>query len=451
MGVRGARSVTGAVAALLAAGLLSAGACSHAWDALEPLSSAGSTGSAATGTGTGGGSGAAGTGGGTTQCGGTNLLSWDFSAPQPDVFYTDDGATLVGGEGVITLPPTTSDSATVEWDTYRLYDLRGDHVSIEVNQVPAQTQGTIAGLDLRYDNGDDVFFGVTQGQLECGFDHDDQQSLPMASPYDPTTQRYWQIRESAGTIYCETSQDGTTWVPAGSFDVVESELAAPSGLRVAITATTPADVEAPGVFDVDDLNGGLPPAGVWCPALSYTDDFPAAGPVPGPAWDRSYTNDSTDSYDQMGGTLNLHFGADSSSGVGYGSSVAYDMTGERVSVQVLALPTLADGTVFLFTSNDDNTYVFWHMSADGFSCGYVANGDYPTIWQGQAPALPAWVGLRESGGSVYCEIYQSGSWQSYGSVEGAIDTTRADVYLGAAEISPGSYLGVLGNYNLAPQ
>jgi hypothetical protein len=411
-------------AVLFAAALLVAGACNHAWDALEPLS---------------------------THCGGTNLLSWDFSAPQPDVFNSDPEATLVGGKGVFTLPAAALNATTVQLSTLRLYNLVGDRVYLEVDQIPNQAQGASAALDLRYVDGDDIFFAVDQGMLQCGFDHGGHRSLPMSTPYDATTQHYWQIRESQGTIYCETSPDGTTWSPAGSFDVAQSDLATPSGLGVLIAASTPAGMAAPGVFEIDNLNGGLPPTGVWCPALSYTDDFPATGPVPGPAWIRSYITDPKDSYDQAGGTLNLHFGADASTGLGYESSVAYNMTGQRVSLQVLSLVTLAEGTAFFVVSNDTNANVYWDMHSDGFSCVYDADGQSGTIWQGEAPALPAWVGLRESGGRVYCEIYQNGSWTSHGSTAGALDATRADITLGASAGMPGSFLGKFAHYNLGPQ
>jgi hypothetical protein len=408
-------------------------------------------------TGTGGAgmtSSSAGTGGSApAHCGGTNILSSNFSAAQPDVFWSDPQFTVGGGKGTITLPANSSGGLEADITTMRLYDLTGDHVSLEVTAVPDQTVDTFAVILLDYDNGDDLFFGLNQGQLGCGFDHDGNQSVPTTTPYDATTAHYWQISESQGTIYCEISPDGTTWTAAGSFDVAQSELASPTGVRVEISASTPSGASAPGVFQFTNLDGGGPATGVWCPALSYTDSFPASGPVPGPAWDRSYTSDKTDSYDQTGGTLNFHFGADSSSSVAYESSVAYDMTGERVSIQVLELPTMAQGVVYLDVSNDSATDVYWNMDSDGFSCAYDANGSNPTIWQGQAPTLPAWVGLRQSGGAVYCEIYESGAWKSYGSIGGTMDTTRADVMIGTYENSdstPGSYEAVFAGYDLGP-
>lgn len=474
MGSRGGRSGTGMAVALLVvapAALAVTGACNHAWDALEPLSSTGGAGPAATvgSTGTGGAAATAGTGGaamtsssggtgGTggsapVHCGGTNILSSNFSAAQPDVFASDSQFTVGGGKGTITLPANSSGGLEADTTTMRLYDLTGDHVSLEVTAVPDQTVDTYAVIFLNYDSGDDLFFGLNKGKLGCGFDHDGNQSVPGTTAYDAAAARYWQIRESQGTIYCEISPDGATWTAAGSFDVAQSELASPTGVRVEISASTPSGASAPGVFEFTNLNGGGPATGVWCPALSYTDSFPASGPVPGPAWDRSYTGEKTDSYDQTGGTLNFHFGADSSSSLAYESSVAYDMTGERVSIQVLQLPTMAQGVVYLDVSNDGGTDVYWNMDSDGFSCAYDSDGSNPTIWQGEAPALPAWIGLRESGGAVYCEIYENGAWKSYGSIGGTMDTKRADVLIGTFENSnstPGNYEAVLAGYNLGP-
>ena len=127
-----------------------------------------------------------------------------------------------------------------------------------------------------------------------------------------------------------------------------------------------------------------------------------------------------------------------------------------MSIQAIQLPAKSQGTVFFQVSNDgapQDADVYWNMQSDAFSCEYDANGSNPVIWQGLPPTLPAWVGLRQSGGAVYCEIYENGSWKTYGSIGGTMDTTRADVTFGAyvaGGASPGSYTAVLDSYNLAP-
>lgn len=488
MGRRRADRVSGTSAALLpmlpilAPLLVCVGACSHAWDALEPVSStssgASSAGSGGGGTSTGSGGGAAsttatgassssaggaGSGGGTTSssgaggggpvhCAGTNLLSWDFTDDQPEIFDRDAEAALMGGHGFINLPANASSYDGGAFTTKRAYDLRGDRVFIEVTQVPNQGQGTYGGLELDYDNGDDLFLGVYGGKLECGFDHDNNESLPMQQAYDPVAHRWWQLREDQGTIHCETSPDGATWSDAGSFDVGPSQLAVPSAVRVQLYAETPNAKSMPGAFAFDNLNGATPSTGSWCKASSYTDDFDDLPSVPGPAWDRSYANNG-DSYDQMGDTLNLHWGSNDSSNLGYASTVAYDLTGERVTVEILQLPSPSPGDTYFSIGNADQLDVYWVANQGGFKCGYENTGGSHTIWQGLAPALPAWIGLRESGGKIYCEILEGGTWKSYGSIGGVVDATAVDVFLGAYAYSgsmPQDSVSVFDGYNQAP-
>lgn len=460
---------------IAAAVLAQVSACSHAWDTLEPSgtsttlgtgggasssSSSGaassSSGTASSSSGTGGAASSStsssGSGGGApTHCGGTNILSWDFSADQPDVFDRDSDTDVTGGEGVITLPPTNGSSVWRDFSTSHRYDLRGDHVSLKVTEIPNQAAGAWGGILIDYENGDHLFLDVDHGKLECGFNRGGNESIPAKLAYDPSQHQYWQLREDQGTLHCETSPDGASWSEFGSYDLALSLLGAPSAIAVRFYAAAPDQVAMPGALRFDDLNGGGPAAGVWCPAQSYSDAFGDAANLPGAAWVNAWDWNGG-SYDQAGDQLNLR-AINEQSGAGYGSSVSYDLTGQRIAVQVLAFPSDPLVDIYFGEGNNDNFEVYWDLRATGASCQYDESGSNHGIWQGQPLALPAWISLREEGGQTYCEVLENGAWKPYGSVSGVVDPTHVDVFLGLyAEqgLTAGAYSGSFDGYNLPP-
>lgn len=451
------RAIIAAVAC--AAALAHAGACSHAWDALDPTGGASAGGAGTTTTSAHGGRGgsssssssSSGSGGALPgRCGGTDILSWDFSTDQVDLWDRDPEFHLSGGEGVLSPPANASTKSWAAVYTPRRYDLRGDRVYLHVLEVPNQSAGAWGGILINYDNDDDLFLQAWNGELGCGFDRGGNEVIPSKVPYDPDEHRFWQLREDQGTIFCETSKDGASWTSIGSFEIGASLLPVPSAIQVVIYSGTPDHVGAPGNFRFDDLNGGGPATGGWCRAQSYTDDFNAGSDLPPPAWLRSYDYNGA-SYDHTGEQLNFHV-SNSDSGAGYQSSVSYDITGQRIAIEVLAVPDDANAGVYFGEGNNDDFEVYWDMSVDGIRCAYDDNDQSHTIWQGQPLSVPTWVGLREAGGKTYCEIFENGAWKSYGSAAVPVDPTHVDVYFGIwADLlnDAGSYLGSFDKYNLA--
>ena len=466
------RRIRGATFVCLSA-IAGASACSHAWGDLDPTATSSS--SSATGTGGSGGdtvsstttssgtggdtssstSSSSGTGGATpVHCGGTDILSWDFSDDQWAIWDGYGNIDVTNGEGIIALDASATDWSSAAMMTHRRYDFRGDRISLEVLEIPDQSDDAYGFVQLEYPGDDRIYMDVWRGHLECAFRHDGNDSVPMDQVYDPVQHRFWQLREDKGTVYCETSPDGSSWKSAGSFPLAPSLLAEPSNMRVRIAAVTPGNLPSPGVFRFDNLNGGKAPTGSWCPIKSYTDDFAESADVPGPAWQRWYTSTDTDSINQSGGTVNFHFGKEEDSSVGYGSSGSYDMTGQRVTLQILQLPTSMQGEAYFSVGHDGTANIFWTMTAGGLECAYDGPDiDYHTIWKGQMPSLPAWLGFREEDGRVFCEVLEGGTWQPYGSANDIIDPKQLDVYFGATSYSGlqlGSHLAVMDGYNLAP-
>ena len=487
---RDLRRVVGSVW-IVASGLVYASACNHAWSALDleasstSASSAGST-SASSGSGgagagssaSSGGPSAASTGGGDAggdasvdagtdasvdasvdaggdagalHCGGTDLLAWDFSSTQPSVWGTCSGCVVQSGEGVVPAPVTSGGFWQQAFATPRVYDLRGDSVFVKVTQVPAVTTVAAAQLLLVYDNSDALFLREFEGNLLCGSSH---LTVESASPsaYNPAVDVYWQLRETPGIIHCETSVDGVTWKEINTVALATTALAEPSAIHVEFGVVINGANTLAGEAHFTDLNGGGTPPGHWCPVSALTDTFGGTG-SPAGAWDRSYATGMS-TVNQDGGTLNLEEVA--GVGPGHVTSASYDLTGERVSVGVVALPTSTEGTASFQISNGTPN-VRWFLHSDVASCGYQTTTVTGTLWQGSLPPLPAFVGIRESGGKVYCTLLLPSDggppvWADLGSITMGLDVTALDIDLStyAAPGNTGTWGASFKDYNLPP-
>lgn len=60
--------------------------------------------------------------------------------------------------------------------------------------------------------------GIGNGMLQCFVLENDVPLLDQSIAYDPVKHQYWQVRESQGKIYCETSEDGNNWSEMGNVD-----------------------------------------------------------------------------------------------------------------------------------------------------------------------------------------------------------------------------------------
>ena len=478
---------------VVASGILYVGACNHGWSALDLVgtstsgSSGASTGSssgtggAATGsTSSSGGQSAASTaasGGGDAgsdgaveagvdasadagvdatadagvHCGGTDLLSWNFASTLPNLWEDSSAAVVGSNEGVISFPVQTGGYWQQQFGTVRVYDLRGDSVSVKVTQVAAVASNAEVQLTANYDSGDYLFLREYQGSLMCGYGHAGQESA-SPTPYDPVSAAYWRLSETPGTIHCDTSPDGVTWTEINTVNLSITPLAEPSAIRVQLQVVMNGANTVAGEAHFTDLNGGGTPPGHWCPVSTLTDTFGSAGSPPG-AWDRSYAT-ATATITQDGGTLNLV----DANGVGPGhiSSAAYDLTGERVSVAAVALPTSAEGTA-VFQVNNGNAYMRWSLHSDTSYCGYQTATGSGNLWQGTLPPAPAFVGMRESGGRVYCTLLVPGDggpavWEDLGSISMGVDVTALDINLSTYSTTgnTSTWGASFKDYNLPP-
>ncbi|QQR90061.1 MAG: hypothetical protein IPJ88_18250 [Myxococcales bacterium] len=82
------------------------------------------------------------------------------------------------------------------------------------------------------------------------------QEVVSSTSYSGSTHRFWRIRESAGTVYTETSPDAALWTELGSVDTSEAFLNGITDIRIEMGAGTYQSVIDPGIAQFDNLNGG---------------------------------------------------------------------------------------------------------------------------------------------------------------------------------------------------
>jgi hypothetical protein len=348
------------------------------------------------------------------------------------------------------------------FDTVRVFDLRGDHVFVEVVSITDQPSGTYSGLEAAYDNGDVVAIGVSGGMIGCAYTPGGGTTTIAAGSvaYDSSKHQYWQLREQSGTIHCEASADGMTWTSVGSIAATSAPLP-PSAIRVRFRARAPTAATMPGTFAVKDLNGGgvAPPTASWCKVSTLTDDFSDAD-ASSDKWDRAWSKlpiSKTEGWDYGSQNLNLNFGENADSGVFYVTSRAYDMTGQRVSVEVLNTVDYSSGVV-QFGVGNGGALVLWTLWFHGFECDTYVPGIGVTPHHSGTPSLPVpqWVSLRESGGQISCEMLVAAAdggmtWQTIDVVTPAFDASAVDISLTAyAGNTYGPWKATFDNVDLPP-
>ena len=465
--------------------LVSLGACSHDWDRYDPR--LGEGGATSTGTGTGavgggggtttqsggaggtggggdggatggggtggvggtgaGGAGAGGTGGaggaggaggtgggggGPLHCGATDILSESFNdGIETSVWWyvASNGATIgeVGGEGVVVLPVDGSAS----WSgfvTRRLYGLVDDHLSVEVTQATNASTTAAVFLSGAFDDSNYIEMYLTQGTLQFTRSVGGAWAELASVAYDPLVHRHWRFREQAGTVYWETSSNGTSWVVRAQAST--ASLFPVDALRFELGAATDGGEVAPGEAHFDDLNGGGAP-GVWCKASSFTDDFDDG--VTDPIWDRSWA-DAACTMGETGGDLVLDLGPNALAYCGYLSSKSFDLTGDALAFEVPQMVApVAGAEAYARMEVDDENGLEFVQGGGTLSFRREVAGSVAVLASVQYDSnAHRWWRFREAGGTVYWETAPDGAaWVVRAQASAPMPVTALDVVLGA--------------------
>ncbi|WP_405431098.1 LamG-like jellyroll fold domain-containing protein [Streptomyces anulatus] len=129
--------------------------------------------------------------------------------------WTSAGGATETAEGRLRLPATAG--VTSRYTSLRQWALTGSQVTVKLPVVPAaggsssaytslSLVSATAGTRLRW------YFNAVARDLRAVSDVGGSDGSPVILPYDPIEHAWLRIRETAGTVYWETSSDGWDWV-----------------------------------------------------------------------------------------------------------------------------------------------------------------------------------------------------------------------------------------------
>lgn len=149
-----------------------------------------------------------------------------------------------GNGGTVNFPASSTSSTDGDLSSVATYDLTGSYAFVEVLAVPSSATAADGALHLQVDL-NNMFIWVKEGATLYA------QKLVLgvrvtlnSTTYDPVLHKWWQIRESGGTIYWDTSTDGETWTNFTTFVNVLTITA----MTAVIAGTCFQNETSPGVF-----------------------------------------------------------------------------------------------------------------------------------------------------------------------------------------------------------
>jgi hypothetical protein len=374
------------------------------------------------------------------SCGQITLLGDDFSgAAMPVPFWNINSTSGINiGESsnnlVITLAsPAAGDDAGYQSRAW--YDLTGSSIAVDVPQMVDTSVNGFASFNIQQDDKNDVEILQQKGYIFFAKGKTDVASMP----YDPVQQRWWQLREAGGTLYYETSPDGTSWTQRAMTATPTWATTA----RLLLSAGSDDALSNGGAVHYGALAGGTP-SGTVCAAHRLTDDF--ADGVRSSAWLASYQNNGL-TMTETGGVLDVALQPKPASGE-YISSYVYDLTGDAVLVEVPMAAQKSDGAVqWLRVGVDETADTGYEMQVDEgtliFQRKTSINGADVRLRQPYDPTQHRWWRMREAKGALFYETSGDGkSWTSQLSEVVTYPVSAVRVHLGvsvydAAATSPG--------------
>jgi uncharacterized RmlC-like cupin family protein len=163
-----------------------------------------------------------------------------------------------GGQAVLTLPNATAGSHLARYTSTAAYDLTGDGFVWNIGTMLATSVAATAFFQLFTPNvttgGNDQILwrqlsnAITARTIVAGVD-----TQLFTAAWSASTYKYLRIRESAGTIFFDSSTNGTSWTNRAS---VATPFAVTS-LSVQFAASC-GNVASPGSLRLDDVNLILP-------------------------------------------------------------------------------------------------------------------------------------------------------------------------------------------------
>jgi hypothetical protein len=227
-------------------------------------------------------------------------------------------------------------------------------------------------------------------------------------PYSATRHLWWRLRESAGTVYWETSPDGSTWLKQGSAS--SASLFTLTSVAVQFYLETfGAGLPAPGQASYSNLN--------VLPVSALTDAFSGTA-LDTTKWMIVDNLDGTIS--ESGGSLNLAPNAnDGTTQLSVQSTATYSLIGSSAAVKVPSVVNMGcNVNNRLMVIKDNANGVEWWAECGNLRAKKIIGGVETTIviFPYNATQHRYWR-IRESAGTTYFETSaDSSSWTVQGSI-----------------------------------
>lgn len=155
------------------------------------------------------------------------------------------------GRATCALPNSTAGSHIAYYKSTYAYDLTGDAAAITINGMVATGVACIATFELWKDASNIYYWQQGSGTLTARKLVGGVDTQLYSASWNATTYKYLRIRESAGTVYFDSSSNGTSWTNratqtvAGAFAV--------TSLYVQFGAYC-GNVASPGSLTIEDFN-----------------------------------------------------------------------------------------------------------------------------------------------------------------------------------------------------
>lgn len=345
-------------------------------------------------------------------CNQVTLLADDFEASTRSLTwngYQDPGVTVTqtGGRLRITLPAGSSTYAYAGYESTRFYQLTGSQIEADIPHATSVTSSAEVYLAAYTDPDATRLVLIEEQSNQLRFlVRTPTGDTTSSVPYDPVAHRHMRLREGGGTLFFETSPDGSTWT-------ARKQVATPFSLdlvRVEIAAGVPQPEAAPGFAEFESVNAGVP-AGRFCKTATLTDDFSAASA--GARWYRSFEGPACQATQSGGSFVGTPPGPGAAEDYcGYTSSAGFDLTGSDMSIEVIEMVNpLAKAIAFFKAADESNDHGVELSQEDNLlHCRRWIGGVRSEVGQlpWDAAAFRFWR-LAEGGGLVLWQTSSDGS------------------------------------------
>ena len=157
-----------------------------------------------------------------------------------------------GGQAVFSLPSSAlSPPHEASYQTGAAYDLTGDSFAITIGTMVATGVAATAYFRLIRDSANNYEWTQTSGTLKARKTVAGVTTNLYSVSWNASTYKYLRIREASGTVYFDSSSNGSSWTNRGSTTIASAFAVTDLVVRLGASCGT---VASPGSFKLDEVN-----------------------------------------------------------------------------------------------------------------------------------------------------------------------------------------------------